>query len=196
MTARGRNAGAVAGTVLLHLLLVVLLLLWEVPVTASGPAEVDLDWVLPAPATGSPGVDDAADAATRTQATVTDRHPAEHGRERKVKSATSTGKAPERPATRGGVAVAIGWKSGPERKKRSGTLPAYPAGIKAGGEVRVDVTVAPDGTVSKVVPAQRGDKRLRQAAVKAVRSWRFEPLRGAAPRRSQGCTITFRFRPR
>ncbi len=57
--------------------------------------------------------------------------------------------------------------------------PAYPANakaVRASGEVKVQVTINPDG---KVVSAQAisGHPLLRAAAATTARSWRFTPTR-------------------
>ena len=55
--------------------------------------------------------------------------------------------------------------------------PPYPPAaraVRAAGEVEVDLTVEPDGTVS-AAPARSGHPLLRAASVKAARSAKFEP---------------------
>lgn len=42
--------------------------------------------------------------------------------------------------------------------------------------IRLKFWVLPDGTVGDVVPLQRGDVRLEQAAIQYVKSWRFTPI--------------------
>ena len=64
--------------------------------------------------------------------------------------------------------------------------PSYPRdalrrGI--GGTVRVQVTVAPDGSVDRMaVATSSGDRNLDRAAMEAVRRWRFKPaMRNGQP---------------
>ena len=42
--------------------------------------------------------------------------------------------------------------------------------------IRLKFWVLPDGAVGDVVPLQRGDVRLEQAAIQYVKSWRFTPI--------------------
>ena len=42
--------------------------------------------------------------------------------------------------------------------------------------IRLKFWVLPDGSVGEVVPLQRGDVRLEQAAIQYVKSWRFTPV--------------------
>jgi TonB family protein len=64
-----------------------------------------------------------------------------------------------------------------ERAARSKVSPVYPEiakRMKIGGEVRVAVTVDPQGKVTDVKPVS-GNSVLSAAAQDAVRKWRFEP---------------------
>lgn len=57
------------------------------------------------------------------------------------------------------------------------TAPAYPAlarGMALEGTVKVEALVAPDGSV-KTVEIRGGHPVLAQAAVNAVRRWKWEP---------------------
>ncbi len=45
--------------------------------------------------------------------------------------------------------------------------------------IRLKFWVLPDGSVGDVVPLQRGDVRLEQAAIQYVKSWRFTPVSGS-----------------
>ena len=56
--------------------------------------------------------------------------------------------------------------------------PEYPADLKKiriGGLVRVDATISPSGTVEDATVAG-GNPILAEAAVKAVRQWKYAPL--------------------
>ena len=48
-------------------------------------------------------------------------------------------------------------------------------------EIRLKFWVLPDGTVGEVVPVQRGDLRLEQAAIEYLKNWRFTPVDPAQP---------------
>jgi TonB family protein len=74
-----------------------------------------------------------------------------------------------------------------EPRKLSGPSPNYPPELrKAGvqGKVTLDVTVEKDGTVSAAEVLYAPDDGLAEAAVEAVRQWRYEPvLRNDEPTR-------------
>ena len=80
------------------------------------------------------------------------------------------------------------------RRKLSGALPRYPAGVNTGGQVQILAFVQPDGTVKSVQPMQKVNARLEEAAMKAVRSWKFETLPPTLAQADQTCTITFQFK--
>ena len=74
--------------------------------------------------------------------------------------------------------------------------PEYPESARAGGSqgtVEIDVTVGKDGEVQKLA-AVRGDPRLTEAAMNAIRQWRFQPFfRNGIPERFQTrITLVFR----
>jgi TonB family protein len=93
-----------------------------------------------------------------------------------------------------GVGFSIQWTGGGTRKKVSGDLPEYPAGANVEAQIKVMAVVESDGTIKIVQPIQKGDTRLEDAAMRAVRLWRFEPLRASQSQLSQNCVITFLFK--
>jgi TonB family protein len=95
-----------------------------------------------------------------------------------------------------GVSVSMTWSDGGTRKKISGDLPEYPEGANVTAQIRIETVVMPDGSVKTLKPLQKGNTRLEEAAMTAVRLWRFEPLRRTSPQRDQTCFITFNFRLR
>ncbi|HVN48281.1 MAG TPA: TonB family protein [Bacteroidota bacterium] len=94
----------------------------------------------------------------------------------------------------GGSGYSLQWGPGLVRRKLSGTLPKYPAGVNTGGQVQILAFVYPDGTVKSVQPQQKVNARLEEAAMNAVRSWIFEALPSSLEQVDQSCTITFRFK--
>ena len=92
------------------------------------------------------------------------------------------------------VSMSMTWSDGGTRKKVSGELPQYPEGVNVEAQIKIETVVMPDGSVKSLKPAQKGNTKLEEAAMKAVRFWRFEPLRKSVPQREQVCTITFNFR--
>ena len=56
--------------------------------------------------------------------------------------------------------------------------PAYPAGAKQDrvqGSVILDVTIGADGTVLDAKASKSPDERLSEAAVSAIKQWKFKP---------------------
>lgn len=91
------------------------------------------------------------------------------------------------------VSVSMQWSDGGSRKKISGNLPTYPPGVNVETQIRIETVVQPDGSVKSLKPAQKGNTKLEEAAMKEVRLWMFEPLRASSPQRDQTCIITFNF---
>lgn len=87
----------------------------------------------------------------------------------------------------------VQWIGGGKRRKVSGALPRYPAGVNVAAQIKLEAVVAPDGTVRSVRPAQKGNARLEEAAMRELRRWRFEPLPRSIPQRDQRCVVTFNF---
>jgi len=78
------------------------------------------------------------------------------------------------------------------RPVKSKVQPAYPAlarKLNIAGTVKVQIVVAPNGTV-KDAKVMGGHPVLATAALEAVRKWRFEP----APTESSG-VVDFKFEP-
>jgi TonB family protein len=79
------------------------------------------------------------------------------------------------------------------RRAKTKVQPAYPelaAKMRISGTVKIEVTVAPNGTV-KEARIVGGHPVLATAALDAARKWRFEPEAGE----SKGI-IDFKFEPR
>lgn len=96
-----------------------------------------------------------------------------------------------------GVGFDVQWTGdGGTRKKISGDLPKYPEGTNVAAQVRIEATVLPDGSVRMVQPVQKANTSLEDAAMKALKLWRFEPLRANSPQVEQSCVVTFLFRLR
>jgi TonB family protein len=70
---------------------------------------------------------------------------------------------------------------------------AKTAGIE--GDVILNVAIEPDGTISNVV-AERGDPTLAQAAIEAVRRWRYDPILPSSRPTETHSTVTVQFRLR
>lgn len=79
-----------------------------------------------------------------------------------------------------------------QRKPIVRVAPKYPEGLRKqqlGGIVHLSVVIAPDGTVKSVKPIS-GNPALVDAAIDAVKQWKFEPANG-----TDTDEIQFEFRP-
>jgi len=92
-----------------------------------------------------------------------------------------------------GVAFSIQWMGGGTRKRVSGELPEYPTGVNVEAQIKIQAVVQPDGSIKTVQPVQKANTRLEDAAMRAVRQWKFEPLRSGQSQLDQNCVITFLF---
>ncbi len=87
----------------------------------------------------------------------------------------------------------IAW-SGVARALLSGDRPQFPQGVQHGGTVKVKITVDPSGTVLSMIPIEKADPRLEEAAMSAIRTWRFSKLGKNYPQVDQQATATFVFK--
>ena len=78
--------------------------------------------------------------------------------------------------------------------KTSGKLPEFPVGVQQDVTIRLSFTVAPNGSVISVVPVTKGVFELENAAITALRNWRFNVLEGGNEQKDQTGEITFIFR--
>jgi TonB family protein len=91
------------------------------------------------------------------------------------------------------ISMVVQWAGGGSRKLLAGDMPSYPPGVNISAQIKLKVTVLPDGSVKSAAPAQKGDTRLENAAIAKVKLWQFEPLLSAQPQIEQLCTVTFNF---
>jgi len=87
----------------------------------------------------------------------------------------------------------ISW-SGVARALIAGEKPEFPAGVQHGGTVKIRITVDPAGSVMAMVPLEKADSRLEEAAMSAIRTWRFSKLSRNYPQVEQQATATFVFK--
>ncbi|MCX7984030.1 MAG: energy transducer TonB [Bacteroidetes bacterium] len=92
-----------------------------------------------------------------------------------------------------GVEYSLEWQGGGTRSKISGELPHYPKGVTVSAQIRLQVSVRPDGTVSSVIPIQKAEPRLEAVAINEVKKWKFQPLDRKYPQVEQLCIVTFYF---
>ena|GEM_PF-1096229 len=72
-------------------------------------------------------------------------------------------------------------------------LPEYPEGVERDVELLFRFSVTPAGDVTAVRPLQKGEPILEEAAITALRQWRFQPLPKESPQANQEAVITFKF---
>ncbi len=71
----------------------------------------------------------------------------------------------------------IEWGGGGNRIVLHKPLPKFPSSVNTSAVLKFKFTVMPDGTVGKIIPLQKADPRLEQAALEALRQWRFNSLK-------------------
>ncbi len=72
----------------------------------------------------------------------------------------------------------IDWGGGGNRVVLVKKKPPFPHGAQP-ATIRIQFRVRPDGTVGRMVPLQKADPRLEQAAMEALRLWKFNPIPGS-----------------
>jgi hypothetical protein len=93
----------------------------------------------------------------------------------------------------GAFGYSMSWLNGGVRRKLSGALPKYPPGVNVEAQIDILAVVAPNGSVKSVQPAQKGNSKLENAAMRELHYWKFEPLRASVPQIDQTCVVTFNF---
>ncbi len=73
------------------------------------------------------------------------------------------------------------------------TIPQYPKGLQREAVVKIRFTVLPDGRIGQMLPLQKGDPRLEEITLEALRQWRFNPLPAGAEQKPVQGIITFRY---
>ena len=92
-----------------------------------------------------------------------------------------------------GTPYSISW-NGVSRALLSGDPPAFPAGVQHGGVVKIRLSVDPAGNILTMVPVEKSDSRLEEAAMSAIRTWRFSKLPQIYPQVNQQATAKFIFK--
>ena len=71
----------------------------------------------------------------------------------------------------------VEWGGGGNRIVLSKRAPTFPRGVNTSGEIRIQFTVRPDGTVTRMILLTKADPALEKAALDALRQWRFNPIK-------------------
>lgn len=92
-----------------------------------------------------------------------------------------------------GTPYQIVW-NGVSRALLSGNKPQFPNDVQNGGTVKIRIVVDPAGDVLSMVPVEKADSRLDEAAMAAIRTWQFSKLAGNYPQVNQTAVATFIFK--
>ncbi|MGC8595337.1 MAG: energy transducer TonB [Candidatus Kryptoniota bacterium] len=93
----------------------------------------------------------------------------------------------------GGTPYEIAW-NGVSRAILRGERPVFPAGVEHGGTVKIKIVVDPDGNVKSMVPVEKADSRLEEAAMAAIRTWKFSKLPSGYAKVDQSAVAKFIFK--
>ncbi|RPI66025.1 MAG: hypothetical protein EHM47_17625 [Ignavibacteriales bacterium] len=88
----------------------------------------------------------------------------------------------------------IDWGGKGTRRIYSFNIPAYPEGVQKEVDIRLRFSILPDGTVGTIIPQTKADTKLENAAINALRQWRFEPLSQNQKQSEQTAVIVFPYR--
>ncbi len=92
-----------------------------------------------------------------------------------------------------GTPFAISWNGVPRTLVR-GSRPQFPPGVQNGGTVRIRIIVDPRGDIVAMVPVEKSNSRLEEAAMSAIRTWEFSRLPLKYPQVNQQAVAKFVFR--
>jgi protein TonB len=88
----------------------------------------------------------------------------------------------------------IDWGGKGTRRIYNFNIPSYPEGVQKEADIRLRFSILPDGTVGTIIPQTKADTKLENAAINALRQWRFEPLSPNQKQAEQTAIIVFPYR--
>lgn len=88
----------------------------------------------------------------------------------------------------------IDWGTGLARSRIAGSLPSFPPGATREATIKVRFTVRPNGTVTALTLMQKGEPLFEQAALAAMRGWKFNALPASVEQQDQQGVATFVFK--
>lgn len=94
----------------------------------------------------------------------------------------------------GSFGYEIDWGGKGKRKIYSYIIPQYPSGVQKEIDIRLRFSILPDGSVGMIFPVTKADTKLENAAINALRQWKFEPLSAAQQQAEQQALIVFPYR--
>lgn len=86
------------------------------------------------------------------------------------------------------------WGGRGTRKILRWEKPKFPPGVQKEIDIKIKFTILPDGSVVSPIPLIKADTQLEDAAIQALKTWRFEPLRPNQIQFEQTVIITIPYR--
>lgn len=91
------------------------------------------------------------------------------------------------------VGFSIQWSGNFTRNIYNKLLPKFPEKVNQQAQIKIRLTISPNGNVKDAKPLQKGNPLLEQASIRALEQWVFEPLQSSFPQKDQNCVVTFNF---
>ncbi len=116
-------------------------------------------------------------------------------REEKSKTTeTSSSKNPTGDQGLGSSGYSFDWGGRGTRKILRWEKPIFPPGVQKEIDIKIRFTILPDGSVVSPIPLIKADTQLEDAAIAALKTWKFEPLRSVHIQFDQNVIITIPYR--
>ncbi|NPV11465.1 MAG: TonB family protein [Ignavibacteria bacterium] len=94
----------------------------------------------------------------------------------------------------GSSGYSFDWGGRGTRKILRWEKPKFPEGVQKEIDIKIKFTILPDGSVVSPVPLIKADTQLEDAAIQALKTWKFEPLRPNQIQFEQTVIITIPYR--
>jgi protein TonB len=94
----------------------------------------------------------------------------------------------------GSEGFSFDWGGRGTRKILRWEKPIFPAGVQKEIDIKIRFIILPNGSVVSPIPIIKADTQLEDAAIAALRTWKFEPLRLNQVQFEQNVVITIPYR--
>ncbi len=94
----------------------------------------------------------------------------------------------------GSSGYSFDWGGRGTRKILRWEKPKFPPGVQKEIDIKIKFTILPDGSVASPIPLIKADTQLEDAAIQALKTWKFEPLRPNQIQFEQTVIITIPYR--
>lgn len=94
----------------------------------------------------------------------------------------------------GSSGYSFDWGGRGTRKILRWEKPKFPPGVQKEIDIKIKFIILPDGSVVSPIPLIKADTQLEDAAIQAIKTWRFEPLRPNQIQFEQTVIITIPYR--